>query len=154
MLHRLDVIARLVLDVPADLDVVGLNHHKSSYGKRADELFLERRREPNPVPGGRQVVRLVETEDFANVDEELILSERSRGWRRRVARALIERFLLRGPSTAEDLASDVMVVDISRETFERARSELAADGVIERFQKDGQHWWRMVVPDRLPDDLR
>lgn len=35
-------------------------------------------------------------------------------------------------------------------TFERARSELAAEGLIERFQKYGRHWWRLVVANRPP----
>jgi hypothetical protein len=147
------------LDLPDDgPPVVVLSHYKSSYGALSDPLLLDLVLEPNPIPGGDPVSRLIESEIQIpdGTDQELVASDRPRGWRRRTARVLIERFLLRGPSTSEDLLADAVAVieGISKETFERARGDLANEGVIETFQHDGRHWWRLSVPDRLPDGFK
>ncbi len=152
VLTRLDEIARLMMGLPDDADLVVLDHHKSSYGQLGESLLYERITHPHPAGGVQTVATLVQSVEIPDsLDAELLGSGRSRGWRRRVARTLIERFLLRGPCTGEDLQSDVCVIEeISRETFERARSELVAEGVIEHYQQQGRHWWRLHVP-RLAD---
>ena len=157
-LERVDLLGRLLLSLSLQTDdepeeLLTLTHFKSSFGAKADVLTYERASEPHPVDSGKTVARLIEGEPVPQSLEGLMSEEeRSRGWRRRVARALIERFLLRGPMTAEDLASDVEVAEISQETFERARAELAAEGLIETFQKQGRHWWRLKgIPDAPPE---
>ena len=154
VLASVDDITRILLDLPdGEADYVVLDHFKSSYGREAEPLLFERAIEPHPVSHTQTVAILIESASIPDsLDAEILGSERSRGWRRRIARALIERFLLRGPSASEDLLSDVTVVEeISKETYERARTELVNEGVIEHPQKDGRHWWRLRVPDRLPD---
>src|SRR4051794_37796702 len=39
----------------------------------------------------------------------------------------------------EDLRSDVLAADLSRETFDRARAELTAQGLIDRYQQAARH---------------
>jgi hypothetical protein len=156
-LSKPDPIARLMLDLSDDgPDVVVLSHHKSNYGRLSEPLLLDLVLEPHPIPGGEPLPRLIESdiEIPDGIDQELVASDRPRGWRRRMARVLIERFLLRGPSTSEDLLADALALDISQETFERARGELANEGVIETYQHDGRHWWRLSVPDRLPEGFK
>jgi hypothetical protein len=152
VLSKLDEIARVVLDQDEGLPRLALSHHKSSYGAEAPPLLWERLSLPHPVPGGDTVPRLVEIAELREADAEIVSGQRPQGWRRKVARALIERLLLGGPSTAEDLASDVLIVpEISRQTFERARGDLASEGVIEAYQEAGRWWWKLtfVVPDDL-----
>jgi hypothetical protein len=146
-------LGRILLGLEGDSeppDLV-LKQHKSSYGPLAGPLTFSRQSEPHPVSGAGTVARLVEGEPLPEALDDLVTEdERPRGWRRRIARALIERLLLRGAMTAEDLASDIEVAEISQETFERAPADLAREGVIESFQSKGRHWWRLSIPDAPP----
>jgi hypothetical protein len=76
------------------------------------------------------------------------------GARRQTARELILRFLSGIERTGEDLASDVMAAGVSQTTFERARAELAGEGLIEQFQRDRRHWWRIAVPAVPPENAK
>jgi len=44
----------------------------------------------------------------------------------------------------------VLAADLSQETFHRARAELTAQGLIERYQQDARHCWRITIPDHPP----
>ena len=161
VLDRPDLLGMILISLSLEAhdgsrpdDVLVLTHHKSSFGPTAEALMYERVSEQHPVSGADTVARLNECEPLPESLEGLVCEEdRSRGWRRRVAKALIERFLLHGPMTSEDLASDVEVAEIYQETFERARAELASEGLIETFQKNGRHWWRLSqgIPDAPPE---
>jgi RecA-family ATPase len=152
VLERLDPIAHILLELPPDADLLCLHHHKSNYGPEAAALLFERTADPHPVDGGSTVARLLEREEQLDVPAEVLSSDsRDRGWRYRVARTAIERFLLRGPMAADDLQADVTALEITQRTFERARSDLANEGVIERYQEKSRHWWRLRIGE--PSEL-
>ena len=153
-LSTVDRIAAIILELPEDGDYVVLSHFACNYGRTAEPLLFERLSEPHPIDGGGSVALLVDRGELGDIDPEIVSSDHTQGWKRRAARALIERSLLHGPATAEDLESDVMVVEvISTETFHRARGELVAEGTIETYQHNGRHWWRLsLVPDLAPEE--
>ena len=87
---------------------------------------------------GKPVARLIEVRARAGVPggARCAEEERSRGWRRRVARALIERFLLRGPMTCR--GSRVRRRgrgDLARRRSSGRAPSRRAEGLIETFQK-------------------
>jgi KaiC/GvpD/RAD55 family RecA-like ATPase len=127
-----------------------LAHHKCSYGPLQKTLLYARN--DNDPPG----FDLIGDCEFTVLDvfAAVAVPTAPAAAKRNVARDLILRFLAGIERTGEDLASDVMAAGISRTTFERARAELASEGLIEQFQRDRRHRWRIAVPIAPPEELR
>lgn len=140
-------------DINGDIEVevrpcAALAHHKCSYGAKQPTLLYTRN---DTDPPGFDLVgdcEITAPEVFAGTTMPTVEQVN----KRQVARDLIVRFLSGVPRTGEDLASDVMAASISQTTFERARAELAHEGVIERYQERHRHWWRIAVPVAPPED--
>jgi transposase len=121
-------------DEPELRPSAALAHHKCSYGPLQPTL-LYARNEADP-PG----FDLVGECEYTVVDlfTEATPPAPAMGAKRQMARELTVRFLSGLERTGEDLASDVMAAGISRTTFERARAELADEGLIEQFWRGCQ----------------
>lgn len=130
-----------------------LAHHKSSFGPRAASLVYERVRRPHAAGGELTLFELIGEADYtpAQVYEgPQGAVQGGQGRKRAVACELILRFLTGGPRAADELRADLESAGIAVRTFERARRDLAEEGVIEQYQAGGQHWWRISVPDAPP----